>query len=96
MASLYTGRLMGDIQVHNSAGVNDSSQTVTSVNNTVGRVIDLFMTKQEMQELTNQVQSNTENVTEMTEGAPVSLNSFKEVSDNLDVNAFISALEGEE
>lgn len=87
---------MGDIKVHNSAGVNDSSQTVTSVNNTVGRVIDLFMTKQEMEELTNQVAANSQNVIEMTEGAPVSLNSFKEVSDNLDVGSFLAALEGDE
>ena len=87
---------MGDIKVHNSAGVNDSSQTVTSVNNTVGRVIDLFMTKQEMEELTNQVSANSQSVTEMVQDAPVSLNSFKEVSDNLDVGSFIAALEGEE
>lgn len=87
---------MGDIKVYNSAGVNDSSQTVTSVNNQVGRVIDLFMTKQEMEALNNQVNENTQNVVEMTDGAPVSLNSFKEVSDNLDVGSFLAALEGED
>jgi hypothetical protein len=87
---------MGDIKVHNSAGVNDNPQTVTSVNNTVGRVIDLFMTKQEMEELNNQVAANSQNVTEMVKDAPVSLNSFKEVSDNLDVDSFLAALEGEE
>lgn len=87
---------MGDIKVHNSAGANDNPQTVTSVNNTVGRVIDLFMTKQEMEELNNQVAANSQNVIEMTEGAPVSLNSFKEVSDNLDVGSFLAALDGDE
>jgi hypothetical protein len=87
---------MGDIKVHNSAGVNDNPQTVTSVNNTVGRVIDLFMTKQELEELNNQVAANSQNVTEMVKDAPVSLNSFKEVSDNLDVDSFLAALEGEE
>lgn len=87
---------MGDIKVHNSAGANDNPQTVTSVNNTVGRVIDLFMTKQEMEELNNQVAANSQTVTEMVQDAPVSLNSFKEVSDNLDVGSFIAALEGEE
>jgi|TARA_Y100000289_G_scaffold44982_1_gene44918 hypothetical protein len=87
---------MGDIKVHNSAGANDNPQTVTSVNNTVGRVIDLFMTKQEMEELNNQVATNSQNVIEMTEGAPVSLNSFKEVSDNLDVGSFLAALDGDE
>lgn len=87
---------MGDIKVHNSAGANDNPQTVTSVNNTVGRVIDLFMTKQEMEELNNQVAANSQNVTEMVKDAPVSLNSFKEVSDNLDVGSFLAALDGEE
>jgi len=87
---------MGDIKVHNSAGANDNPQTVTSVNNTVGRVIDLFMTKQEMEELNNQVAANSQNVTEMVKDAPVSLNSFKEVSDNLDVDSFLAALDGEE
>lgn len=87
---------MGDIKVHNSAGANDSSQTVTSVNNQVGRVIDLFMTKQEMEALNNQVVSNSQTVTEMVQDAPVSLNSFKEVSDNLDVGSFLAALDGDE
>jgi|21_taG_2_1085346.scaffolds.fasta_scaffold16921_2 hypothetical protein len=87
---------MGDIKVHNSAGANDSSQTVTSVNNQVGRVIDLFMTKQEMEALNNQVASNSQTVTEMVQDAPVSLNSFKEVSDNLDVGSFLAALDGDE
>jgi hypothetical protein len=87
---------MGDIKVHNSAGANDSPQTVTSVNNTVGRVIDLFMTKQEMEELNNQVAANSQTVTEMVQDAPVSLNSFKEVSDNLDVGSFLAALDGGE
>ena len=87
---------MGDIKVHNSAGTNDNPQTVTSVNNQVGRVIDLFMTKQEMEALNNQVTENTQNVVEMTDGAPVSLNSFKEVSDNLDVSSFLAALDGDE
>ena len=86
---------MGDIRVYNSAGVNDNSQTVTSVNNTVGRVIDLFMTKQEAEAINTKVDSNTQNVVEMTEGAPVSLNSFKEVSDNLDVGSFLAALDGQ-
>jgi hypothetical protein len=32
----------------------------------------------------------------MVQDAPVSLNSFKEVSDNLDVGSFLAALDGEE
>ena len=86
---------MGDIQVHNSAGANDDVNTVTSVNSTVGRVIDLFMTKEEMSALQNQVESNTQSVTEVTEDAPVSLNTFKELADNLNVNEFLEALGGE-
>ena len=83
---------MGDISVHNSAGANDDPNTITSVNSTVGRVIDLFMTKQEMAELKNQVESNTQSVTEVTEDAPVSLNTFKELADNLNVSEFLDAL----
>ena len=74
-------RAMGDISVHNSAGANDDPNTVTSVNANVGRVIDLFMTKDEMAALQNQVATNTQTVTEVTEDAPVSLNTFKELSE---------------
>lgn len=84
---------MGDISVHNSAGANDDPNTITSVNSKVGRVIDLFMTKDEMAALKNQVESNTQTVTEVTEDAPVSLNTFKELSDNLKVSDFLAALE---
>jgi len=83
---------MGDISVHNSAGANDSPNTVTSVNANVGRVIDLFMTKEEAEAIQSQVNSNTTSVTEVTEDAPVSLNTFKELSDNLQVSDFLAAL----
>jgi hypothetical protein len=85
-------RAMGDISVHNSAGVNDNPNTVTSVNANVGRVIDLFMTKEEAAIIQSQVNVNTENVTEVVENAPVSLNTFKELSDNLRVSDFLAAL----
>ena len=88
-------RAMGDIKVYNSAGVNDNPNTITSVNSTVGRVIDLFMTKQEMAELKSQVETNTQSVTEVTEDAPVSLNTFKELADNLNVSEFLEALGGD-
>lgn len=83
---------MGDIKVYNSAGVNDNPNTVTSVNANVGRVIDLFMTKEEAAIIQSQVNVNTENVTEVVENAPVSLNTFKELSDNLRVSDFLAAL----
>ncbi len=84
---------MGDISVHNSAGANDDLNTVTSVNANVGRVIDLFMTKEEAEAIQNQVNVNTTNVTEVVENAPVSLNTFKEIADNLNINEFLTALE---
>ena len=86
---------MGDISVHNSAGANDNPNTVTSVNANVGRVVDLFMTKEEAAIIQSQVNANTENVTEVVENAPVSLNTFKELSDNLQVSDFLAALEDE-
>jgi len=83
---------MGDISVHNSAGANDNPNTVTSVNANVGRVIDLFMTREEAEAIQNQVNVNTTSVTEVVENAPVSLNTFKELSDNLQVSDFLAAL----
>lgn len=87
---------MGDIKVYNDAGADDSPNTVTSVNSDVGRVSDLFMTKAEMAELRNQVDQNSQTVNEVVDDAPVSLNSFKEIADELDVEAFLDALEGSE
>lgn len=84
---------MGDISVHNSAGANDNPNTITSVNSKVGRVIDLFMTREEAAIIQSQVDSNTQEVTEVVENAPVSLNTFKELADNLNVNEFLAALE---
>lgn len=86
---------MGDIKAFNSAGINDDPNTVTNANGTTGRVIDLFMTKQELEALQNQVTSNTNTVSEVVQDAPEELNSFKEVSDELDVDSFLSALNGD-
>ena len=88
--------IMGDIKPLNSAGINDDPNTITNAEGTTARVIDLFMTKQEMAELQNQVASNTETVSDIVDGAPDSMDTFKEVSDNLDFDAFMDALEGEE
>ena len=54
---------MGDIKVFNSAGENDSENTVTSVGSTVGRVKDLFVLKQDLSDLENKVETNTTNFT---------------------------------
>lgn len=83
---------MGDIKVFNSAGLNDSENTVTSLGEVVGRVKDLFLSKTEAQVIEEKVEVNTQNVTEVVENAPVSLNTFKEIADNLDVNEFFAAL----
>jgi sporulation protein YlmC with PRC-barrel domain len=84
---------MGDIKVFNSAGLNDSENTVTSLGEVVGRVKDLFLSKTEAQVIEEKVEVNTQNVTQVVEDAPVSLNTFKEIADNLDVNEFFAALE---
>jgi hypothetical protein len=88
--------MMGDIKAFNSAGVNDDPNTVTNANGTTGRVIDLFMTKQELEDLQNQVAANAETVSGVIQDAPEELNSFKEVSDELDVDSFMSALNSED
>ena len=84
---------MGDIKVFNSAGLNDSQNTVTSLNGIVGRVKDLFLSKTEAQEIEQKVEINTQNVADVVEDAPVSLNTFKEIADNLDLNEFYAALD---
>jgi hypothetical protein len=84
---------MGDIKVFNSAGINDSENTVTSLGGVVGRVKDLFLSKTEAQEIEQKVEVNTQNVTQVVEDAPVSLNTFKEIADNLDLNEFYAALD---
>ena len=84
---------MGDIKVFNSAGLNDSEDTVTSLGGVVGRVKDLFLSKTEAEVIEQKVEVNTQNVTQVVEDAPVSLNTFKEIADNLDLNEFYAALE---
>lgn len=84
---------MGDIKVFNSAGENDSENTVTSVGSTVGRVKDLFVLKQDLSELENKVETNATNFTNLTQDAPDNLDTLKEISDNLDFNAFLDAFD---
>ena len=85
---------MGDIKVFNSAGENDSENTITSSGSSVGRVKDLYMLKSEITELEQKVETNTQKVTGITEGAPEDLDTLKEVADNLDLESFLDALNG--
>ena len=80
---------MGDIKVFNDAGLNDTPDTVTSYNGQVARVSEFI---ENLQELTTAVTENTQTVQNMTEGASSSLDSFKEVEENMSVDDFIAAL----
>lgn len=84
---------MGDIKVFNSAGENDSENTITSSGSSVGRVKDLYMLKADLQDLENKVETNTTNYTNLTKDAPENLDTLKEISDNLDFNAFLDAFD---
>lgn len=85
---------MGDIKVFNSAGENDSENTITSSGTTVGRVKDLYMLKSDMTELETRVDTNTSNFSNLVEDAPEDLDTLKEISDNLDLGQFLDALNG--
>jgi len=85
---------MGDIKVFNSAGENDSENTITSSGTTVGRVKDLYMLKSDITELETKVDTNTSNFSNLVEDAPEDLDTLKEISDNLDLGQFLDALNG--
>ena len=85
---------MGDIKVFNSAGENDSENTITSSGTTVGRVKDLYMLKSDMTELETRVDTNTSNFSNLVQDAPEELDTLKEISDNLDLGQFLDALNG--
>ena len=80
---------MGDIKVFNDAGLNDPVDTVTSYNGQVARVSEFI---ENLQELTTAVTENTQTVQNITEGASSSLDSFKEVEENMSVDDFLAAL----
>ena len=84
---------MGDIKVFNSAGENDSENTITASGASVGRVKDLYMLKADLVELETKVETNTTNYTNLTKDAPEDLDTFKEISDNLDFNAFLEGFD---
>ena len=80
---------MGDIKVFNDAGLNDPVDTVTSYNGQVAQVSEFI---ENLQELTTAVTENTQTVQNITEGASSSLDSFKEVEENMSVDDFLAAL----
>lgn len=82
---------MGDIKVFTDARLNESADTVTSYNGSVARVSTFL---DSLQDLTNSVQANTQAVQNMTSGSTPEMDSFKEVSDNINIEDFIAGLEG--
>ena len=96
---------MGNAQVLNSAGVNDTGETMTSSGPTTGRVIDLFVTQDQISGIiqnsaqislnTAQVSINAQAVSELQAGAPETMDTFAEVAEQLDVQDFLDALEGD-
>ena len=80
---------MGDIKVFNDAGLNDTPDTVTSYNGQVARVSEFI---ENLQQLTSAVTENTQTVQNITEGASSSIDSFKEVEENMSVDDFLAAL----
>ena len=83
---------MGDIKVFNSAGENDNENTITSSGSSVGRVKDLYMLKADMTEIENKVETNKSNFENLVQDAPEDLDTLKEISDNLDFESFLEAL----
>lgn len=82
---------MGDIKVFTDAGVNDNSSTITSYNGQVTRVSEFI---ENLQDLTTAVQENTQVVQNITSGADPAMDTFAEVSEQLDPQDFIDALNG--
>lgn len=85
---------MGDIKVFNSAGENDSENTITSAGSSIGRVKDLYMLKSELTELETKVETNKSNFDNLVQDAPEDLDTLKEISDNLDFGSFLDSLNG--
>lgn len=83
---------MGDIQTFTSAGADDSGNTITMLDGAYGRVSDFFVTKVSVAAMQTTVDTVRADVTTITDDAPSSLDTFKEVSDEMDVDDFQDAL----
>ena len=86
---------MGDLRVFNSAGENDDPNTVTSYNSSVGRISDLFVAKEDLQDLTVAIENNTNAVQGITGGASTSFDTFSEVEQQLNIDKFLAAWDDE-
>lgn len=84
---------MGDIKVYNDAGLNDPGDTVTSYNGEVTRISEVL---NNLEELINSVENNTAAVQNITSGSSESMDSFKEVEDNINIDDFLAAFEGDD
>ena len=82
---------MGDIKVFNDAGLNDPSSTITSYQGQVARISTFIG---DLQTLTQTVQDNTSAVQNLVQGADPSMDTFAEVSEQLDPQDFLDALNG--
>ncbi len=82
---------MGDIKVFNDAGLNDLPSTITSYNGRVARISTFIG---DLQTLTQTVVDNTQAVNNMVQGADPSMDTFAEVSEQLDPQDFLDALNG--
>jgi len=88
---------MGDLQIFSSAGSDDSPNTVTSTGGEYGRIEDLFATKVSIAAIQTDVATNRAEITAVTHEAPVEMDTLKEISDELDDDAyqdFLTALNG--
>jgi endonuclease IV len=84
---------MGDISVYNDAGLNDGENTVTSYNGQVTRISEVL---KNLEDLINSVENNTAAVQNMAGGASENFDSFKEVEDNVNIEDFLAAFEGDD
>ncbi len=82
---------MGDIKVFNDAGLNDPFDTVTSYSGRVARISTFIG---DLQTLTDTVANNTQAVNNMIQGADPNMDTFAEISDQLDPQDFLDALNG--
>lgn len=86
---------MGNLKVFNSAGIGDGPDTITTVGNQTGRIIDLFATKEEVAATKAIAEENKEKVDTVIEDAPEEMDTLKEISEELDDDAlqdFLTAL----
>ena len=82
---------MGRLKVWNDAGVNDDPNNITSYKDQVGRVSEFI---ENLEQLTTDVEVNAQSVQNIIEGSSTEMDSFKEVSDNMNIEDFLAGLEG--